>query len=91
MESVTEVDFELPTGTLPKFTVDALTDKLPAVGAGLDVDVLAILVTAHPEVNRMPSMRNVVRQHARSATACALSWTLRRLIRYASLKVSIER
>ena len=50
MESVTDVDFELPTGTVPKFTVDALTDKLPAVGAGLDVDVLAILVTAHPEV-----------------------------------------
>ena len=90
-ESVTDVDFVLPTGTLPKFTVDALTDKLPAAGAGLGVDVPAILVTAHPAVNRMASTRNMLRQHAGSGIACVLPWMLRTLIGYVSLKVSTER
>ena len=81
-ESVTDVDFVLPTGTLPKFTVEVLTDKLPAAGAGLGVDVPAILVTAHPAVNRMASTTNIVRQHARSGIARALPGKLRTLIGY---------
>ena len=85
-ESVTDVDFVLPTGTLPKFTVDALTDKLPAAGAGLGVDVPAILVTAHPAVNRMASTRNMLRQHAGSGIACVLPWMLRTLIGYCLVK-----
>jgi len=90
LESVMEVDFELPTGTPPKFTLDALTDKLP-IGARLDGDVAVILVTAHPAVNRMASTRKMVRQHARSCTAPALTWRLGTLIGIASLKVSTER
>ena len=60
LESVIEVDLVLPTTTLPKFTEDALTDRLP-VGVRFDVDVPAILVPAHPTVNRTFSIRKIVK------------------------------
>ena len=85
MERVRVRDFVLPTCTLPKLTVEVLTDKLPGdVGfdgeVGLDVEVGAIFVPAQPKVNRMEKINKSIELRASSENRRAPNWNWRKLM-----------
>ena len=60
MVSTSDIDFALPTCTFPKFSVELLGDRLP-VGVGLDGEVLAIFVPAHPRLNKVVKAKMVLK------------------------------
>ena len=85
LDKVSDMDFELPTCTLPKLTAEALTDKLPGeVGfdgeLGLDGEVGAIFVPAQPKVNRMEKINKSIELHASSENRRAPNWNWRNLM-----------
>ena len=55
------MDLVLPSCTFPKFSIELLADKLPA-GVGLDGEVLAIFVPAHPTLNKVAKAKMVLKQ-----------------------------
>jgi hypothetical protein len=70
-ERVRDMDFVLPTCTLPKLTVEALTDKLPGevgfVGeVGFDGEVGATFVPTQPRVKRMDKINKRIELQASS-------------------------
>ena len=61
MVSASDIDFPLPSCTFPKFSVELLGDRLPA-GVGLDGEVLAIFVPAHPTLNEVAKAKIALKQ-----------------------------
>jgi len=59
--SASDIDFALPSCTFPKFSVELLGDRL-AAGVGLDGEVLAIFVPAHPTLNKVAKAKMVLKQ-----------------------------
>lgn len=85
LDKVSDMDFELPTCTLPKLTVEALTDKLPGeVGfdgeLGLDGEVGAIFVLTQPKVNRTEKINKRIELHASSENRRVPDWNWRKLM-----------
>jgi len=67
------MDFVLPTCTLPKLTVEALTDKLPGE-VGPDGEVGATFVPAQPKVNRTEKMNKRIELQASRENRRAPNW-----------------
>lgn len=84
-ESVRDRDFVLPTCTLPKLTVEALTDRLPGeVGfdgeLGLDGEVGATFVPTQPKVNRTEKINKRIELNASTENRRAPNWNWRNLM-----------
>jgi len=60
--SVSDIVFELPTCTLPKFKAESLAERLPSTRG--EEGVLVIFALAHPTVNNVAIARMVVKQQA---------------------------
>jgi len=72
-ERVRDMDCVLPTCTLPKLTVEALTDKLPGE-VGLDGEVGATFVPAQLKVNRTEKMNKRIELQALRENRRAPNW-----------------
>jgi hypothetical protein len=59
--SAIDIDFVLPTCTAPKLSAELLGDKFPA-GKGLDEEVVAIFVPAHPTLNKVAKAKMVLKE-----------------------------